>query len=220
MPGMLRGGGGGWTTTVALQVDPVVCLAPCLVPHRHCHHSVLSGDDRDLLHGLHRASVPSAAHRNAGGAGSCPCSRGDFVTLLALPIAARVLPWSRLHLRPWGTPQRTWCAAERVGVARLSSPWRTASPRVFFLWVGTIERAALYSGLSTEIPLPSPQLKFSPEDFVARDLRPFRIIVLFLQSSGWCNWSHIYGSWSVNLPVSNNLVMFYSRIVHRKYCVR
>lgn len=54
---------------------------------------------------------------------------------------------------------------------------------------------------------------------LALELHSFRTILLFLQSSGWCNYSHICGSWSVNLTASNNLVIFHSEIVHRKYCV-
>ena len=193
---------------VALEGDPVVCLALCLVPHRHCHCSVVNRDNREPLHGLHRALALPAPCRAQERPGP-PCGYLETSWLiLPCPSYPRCFPDVGCICVP----------GVLVYVYDLCNWACGSNSRVFFLWVGTIERAALYSGLSTEITLPSPQLTFCPEGFLALELRPFRIIVLFLQTSGCCNQSHICGCWSVNLPASNNLVIFYSGIVHRMYC--
>lgn len=69
----------------------------------------------------------------------------------------------------------------------------------------------------TEITLPRPQLKFSLEDFVALELQPFKIIALFFRAlDGVISLIFMV---AVSLPASSNLVIFYSGIVHEKYCV-
>lgn len=149
--------------SVALQGGLVGWSALCLVPHRHYHaHLSVSGGNRKLLYGLHRASALSTVSTNAADTGSSPGLHQDFMTSFALPIVSQVLPLIKgVCLQLVCSSVHVTCAAEFIGV--LSTLWRTVS--LGFLWLGTIEHTALSSGLSAEITLPSPLLQFSPEKF-------------------------------------------------------
>lgn len=96
---------GTCTVVSGTSGGPDHLFGPVSGAHRLQHCSVLIEDNREVLHGLHRASALSAVCRDAGGVGSSLCSHGDLMAALALPVIPQVLPWSGMHLCTWCTPQ-------------------------------------------------------------------------------------------------------------------